>query len=65
MESTGSFSSLEFFAFPGYMSNVASTMTCLQNLKDLTGTWPPMRIGGTTQCVLACFQFLRGKMTGC
>ncbi|KAM5387014.1 hypothetical protein ACJZ2D_000307 [Fusarium nematophilum] len=41
--------SLEFFTFPGYMNDVASTLTCLQNLKDLTGTWPPMRIGGTTQ----------------
>ncbi|CDM30448.1 CAZyme family GH79 [Penicillium roqueforti] len=41
--------SLEFFAFPEYIQEVESTMTCLQNLKDLTGTWPPMRIGGTTQ----------------
>ncbi|KAJ5799581.1 CAZyme family GH79 [Penicillium psychrosexuale] len=41
--------SLEFFAFPEYIQDVESTMTCLQNLKDLTGTWPPMRIGGTTQ----------------
>ncbi|KAJ5624035.1 hypothetical protein N7510_000344 [Penicillium lagena] len=31
------------------MNDVASTTTCLQNLKDLTGTWPPLRIGGTTQ----------------
>ncbi|KAJ5926689.1 hypothetical protein N7516_008462 [Penicillium verrucosum] len=41
--------SLEFFAFPEYIQDVESTTTCLQNLKDLTGTWPPMRIGGTTQ----------------
>ncbi|KGO36823.1 Acetolactate synthase, large subunit, biosynthetic [Penicillium expansum] len=41
--------SLEFFTFPAYIQDVKSTMTCLQNLKDLTGTWPPMRIGGTTQ----------------
>ncbi|KAJ5368295.1 uncharacterized protein N7496_008055 [Penicillium cataractarum] len=41
--------SLEFFTFPAYMNNVAATTTCLQNLKDLTGTWPPLRIGGTTQ----------------
>ncbi|KPM35796.1 hypothetical protein AK830_g10777 [Neonectria ditissima] len=41
--------SLEFFTFPGYMNDVAATSTCLQNLKDLTGTWPPLRIGGTTQ----------------
>ncbi|KAF5004573.1 hypothetical protein FDECE_8936 [Fusarium decemcellulare] len=40
--------SLEFFAFPGYMNDVDATMTCLENLKDLSGTWPPMRIGGTT-----------------
>ncbi|KAF2025712.1 hypothetical protein EK21DRAFT_103758 [Setomelanomma holmii] len=41
--------SFEFFAWPGYVSNVAATSTCLQNLRDLTGTWPPIRIGGTTQ----------------
>ncbi|KAH8883084.1 hypothetical protein GQ53DRAFT_664796 [Thozetella sp. PMI_491] len=41
--------SLEFFTFPAYMTDVASTSTCLKNLRDLTGTWPPMRIGGTTQ----------------
>ncbi|KAE8372411.1 hypothetical protein BDV26DRAFT_100337 [Aspergillus bertholletiae] len=41
--------SLEFFTFPAYMNDVAATKTCLQNLKELTGTWPPMRIGGTTQ----------------
>ncbi|CAG9997128.1 unnamed protein product [Clonostachys byssicola] len=41
--------SIEFFAFPGYVTNVPATKTCLQNLKDLTGTWPPLRIGGTTQ----------------
>ncbi|KAL2017348.1 hypothetical protein VTK56DRAFT_2271 [Thermocarpiscus australiensis] len=41
--------SLEFFTFPGYMENVTSTSQCLENLKDLTGAWPPVRIGGTTQ----------------
>ncbi|WPG99103.1 Hypothetical protein R9X50_00191200 [Acrodontium crateriforme] len=41
--------SLEFFAFPEYMYNVPSTKQCLQNLKDVSGTWPPMRVGGTTQ----------------
>ncbi|RHZ62021.1 glycosyl hydrolase family 79 C-terminal domain-containing protein [Aspergillus thermomutatus] len=41
--------SLEFFTFPGYMNDVAATPTCLQNFKDLTGAWPPLRIGGTTQ----------------
>ncbi|PCG92027.1 Glycoside hydrolase, superfamily [Penicillium occitanis (nom. inval.)] len=41
--------SLEFFTFPAYMNDVAATTTCLANLKDLTGTWPPLRIGGTTQ----------------
>lgn len=34
------------------MNDVGSTGQCLQNLKDLTGTWPPMRVGGTTQYVL-------------
>jgi hypothetical protein len=43
--------SLEFFAFPGYMNDVAATTTCLQNFKALTGVWPPLRIGGTTQYV--------------
>ncbi|KAJ6029472.1 hypothetical protein N7499_000620 [Penicillium canescens] len=41
--------SLEFFAFPKYFQEVDATTTCLQNMKDLTGTWPPLRIGGTTQ----------------
>ncbi|KAK0716434.1 hypothetical protein B0T21DRAFT_454242 [Apiosordaria backusii] len=41
--------SLEFFTFPGYMENVTSTMACLRNFRDLTGSWPPIRIGGTTQ----------------
>ncbi|KAK4172980.1 family 79 putative glycoside hydrolase [Triangularia setosa] len=41
--------SLEFFTFPNYMQNVTSTMTCLRNFRDLTGSWPPIRIGGTTQ----------------
>ncbi|OAL44416.1 hypothetical protein IQ07DRAFT_685041 [Pyrenochaeta sp. DS3sAY3a] len=41
--------SFEFFAWPSYMKNVSSTMTCLSNLKDISGTWPPVRIGGTTQ----------------
>ncbi|KAL2823214.1 hypothetical protein BDW59DRAFT_180787 [Aspergillus cavernicola] len=41
--------SLEFFTFPAYITDVAATSTCLENLKDLTGVWPPMRIGGTTQ----------------
>ncbi|KNG88144.1 hypothetical protein ANOM_003351 [Aspergillus nomiae NRRL 13137] len=41
--------SLEFFTFPAYMNDVDATKTCLQNLKELTGTWPPLRIGGTTQ----------------
>ncbi|KAL3481247.1 hypothetical protein BJX99DRAFT_253905 [Aspergillus californicus] len=41
--------SLEFFTFPAYINDVAATTTCLENFKDLTGVWPPMRIGGTTQ----------------
>lgn len=41
--------SFEFFAFPAYFKNVTATNQCLANLKDLTGTWPPIRIGGTTQ----------------
>ncbi|KAF7553526.1 hypothetical protein G7Z17_g3530 [Cylindrodendrum hubeiense] len=41
--------SLEFFTFPAYFNDVASTSKCLENLKDITGSWPPLRIGGTTQ----------------
>ncbi|RDW69914.1 glycoside hydrolase family 79 protein [Coleophoma crateriformis] len=41
--------SFEFFAFPSYFTNVTGTTQCLQNLQALTGTWPPIRIGGTTQ----------------
>ncbi|KAJ5871639.1 uncharacterized protein N7529_003992 [Penicillium soppii] len=41
--------SLEFFTFPEYLQDLPSTTKCLENLKDLTGTWPPVRIGGTTQ----------------
>lgn len=41
--------SFEFFAFPSYFTNVTATNQCLSNWKDLTGTWPPIRIGGTTQ----------------
>ncbi|TKX19237.1 hypothetical protein C1H76_8615 [Elsinoe australis] len=40
--------SIEFFAWPGY-NLLQSTSKCLSNLKGLTGTWPPVRIGGTTQ----------------
>lgn len=41
--------SFEFFAFPSYFTNVTATTTCLSNWRDLTGVWPPIRIGGTTQ----------------
>lgn len=41
--------SFEFFAFPSYFTNVTATEKCLSNWKDLTGVWPPIRIGGTTQ----------------
>lgn len=39
----------EFFAFPSYFTNVTGTNQCLANWKALTGVWPPIRIGGTTQ----------------
>ncbi|KAK3490050.1 hypothetical protein B0T13DRAFT_514543 [Neurospora crassa] len=41
--------SFEFFAFPSYFTNVTATQQCLANWKALTGVWPPIRIGGTTQ----------------
>ncbi|PNS17613.1 hypothetical protein CAC42_3008 [Sphaceloma murrayae] len=40
--------SIEFFTWPGY-NQLASTSRCLSNLRDITGVWPPVRIGGTTQ----------------
>ncbi|KAF3764753.1 family 79 glycoside hydrolase [Cryphonectria parasitica EP155] len=41
--------SFEFFTFPSYFTNVTATTQCLANWEALTGTWPPIRIGGTTQ----------------
>ncbi|KAL2133819.1 hypothetical protein VTI74DRAFT_1625 [Chaetomium olivicolor] len=41
--------SFEGFAFPSYFTNVTATNKCLLNWKDITGVWPPIRIGGTTQ----------------
>ncbi|KAK1752954.1 hypothetical protein QBC47DRAFT_431198 [Echria macrotheca] len=41
--------SLEFFTMPSYFTNVTATMQCLDNWRALTGVWPPIRIGGTTQ----------------
>lgn len=29
--------------------NLTNTNSCLQNFKGLTGSWPPLRVGGTTQ----------------
>lgn len=40
--------SIEFFAFPGY-TDVSATATCLNNLAELRGAPPAVRIGGTTQ----------------
>ncbi|KAH9904087.1 glycoside hydrolase family 79 protein [Xylariomycetidae sp. FL2044] len=41
--------SFEFFAFPSYFTNVSATRPCLDNWRGLTGVWPPIRVGGTTQ----------------
>ncbi|TVY39070.1 Beta-glucuronidase [Lachnellula subtilissima] len=41
--------SIEFFTWPSYMTNVTATNQCLSNLEALTGEWPAIRIGGTTQ----------------
>ena len=41
--------SFEFFTFPSYFTNVTATNQCLKNFQALTGTWPPIRLGGTTQ----------------
>lgn len=41
--------SYEFFAFPSYFLNVSNTQQCVQNLQNLSGVPPPIRIGGTTQ----------------
>lgn len=40
--------SLEFFAFPDYMTIVPNTAGCIKNLADAIGTQIPIRIGGTT-----------------
>ncbi|EGF98482.1 family 79 glycoside hydrolase [Melampsora larici-populina 98AG31] len=40
--------SLEFFAFPDYMTTVPNTAGCIRNLADAIGTQIPVRIGGTT-----------------
>lgn len=42
--------SLEFFAFPGYMS-LNNTAPCLDQLQASHGHAPAVRIGGTTQFV--------------
>ncbi|CAK7221815.1 hypothetical protein SBRCBS47491_004657 [Sporothrix bragantina] len=41
--------SFEFFAFPKYFNSVPATSQCLANWHSISGTWPPIRIGGTTQ----------------
>ncbi|TVY24801.1 Beta-glucuronidase [Lachnellula hyalina] len=41
--------SIEFFTWPSYMTNVTATTQCLSNFEALTGEWPAIRIGGTTQ----------------
>ncbi|PWY75493.1 hypothetical protein BO70DRAFT_388742 [Aspergillus heteromorphus CBS 117.55] len=41
--------SFEFFAFPEYFEGLPLTNSCLGQLQDVTGTSPPIRIGGTTQ----------------
>lgn len=56
--------SLEFFTFPAYMNDVEATKTCLQNLKELTGTWPPIRIGGTTQCASSSSRPFKSALSG-
>lgn len=47
--------------WPSYMTNVTATDQCLANLEALSGTWPPIRIGGTTQYV---YLFDLDKLTG-
>ncbi|OCF73199.1 hypothetical protein I204_06429 [Kwoniella mangroviensis CBS 8886] len=41
--------SLEFFAFPGYVQDVASTSQCFANLDAASQSQTRVRIGGTTQ----------------
>ncbi|KDQ49544.1 glycoside hydrolase family 79 protein [Jaapia argillacea MUCL 33604] len=40
--------SLEFFTFPDY-TTINATNNCLANIESLRGTFPAIRIGGTTQ----------------
>ncbi|KAL2843388.1 hypothetical protein BJX68DRAFT_270121 [Aspergillus pseudodeflectus] len=42
--------SLEFFTFLEYITDVPATTACLENLKDLTGVWPPLRIATQGGC---------------
>lgn len=43
--------SFEFTAFPNYFVNISNTRSCLSNFRDLTGVWPRIRIGGTSEYV--------------
>ncbi|EHA27657.1 hypothetical protein ASPNIDRAFT_41596 [Aspergillus niger ATCC 1015] len=39
----------EFFAFPEYFQQLPLTNSCLGQLQDASGSYSPIRIGGTTQ----------------
>ncbi|KAJ3454144.1 hypothetical protein MRS44_018038 [Fusarium solani] len=41
--------SFEFTEFANYFLNYGNTKPCMSNLKQLTGVWPRIRIGGTSQ----------------
>ncbi|KIM92707.1 glycoside hydrolase family 79 protein [Oidiodendron maius Zn] len=41
--------SYEFFQFPSYFTNVSHTWGCSAQLQRLTGVWPRIRIGGTSE----------------
>ncbi|CZR51750.1 uncharacterized protein PAC_01627 [Phialocephala subalpina] len=41
--------SFEFYEFPSYFTNVSNTETCMKHLHDVSGVWPRIRIGGTSQ----------------
>ncbi|KAI9703439.1 MAG: hypothetical protein M1820_005912 [Bogoriella megaspora] len=41
--------SFEFPYFPSYFVNISNTYSCIGEFQKLTGTWPGIRIGGTTE----------------
>jgi hypothetical protein len=56
--------SIEFAFFPDYAGNKSHpnhfSKNLLENFKDLTGVYPLVRVGGTSQWVLMLFSYISG-----